>query len=100
MSLNTKLFGMLLKNEKKSSFSSGGLEQQTHNLKVVGSNPSRNTEENKMVEEVKIFVNKNYLSVHSKEIKSKAKTLLKSLEQKKISVDEFYLNSLKTMAKN
>lgn len=53
-----------------------------------------------MVEEVKIFVNKNYLSVHSKEIKSKAKTLLKSLEQKKISVDEFYLNSLKTMAKN
>lgn len=52
----------------------------------------------KAIEEIKIFVNKNFCSVHTKQIKSKAKNYLKSVEQKKVPVDENYLNHLKTMA--
>ena len=54
----------------------------------------------KTIEEIKIFVNKNYNSVKSKEVKVKAKNYLKSLDNKKITLDEFYLNSLKNISKN
>ena len=50
-------------------------------------------------EDIKIFVNKNFLSVHSKQIKEKAKNYLKLVKQKKVFTDEKYLSHLETMAK-
>jgi hypothetical protein len=52
----------------------------------------------KTIEEIKIFVNKNFCSVHTKQIKSKAKNYLKLVGQKKVPVDENYLNHLQNMA--
>ncbi len=51
-----------------------------------------------MVEEIRVFVNKNFLSVHTKEIKSRAKNYLKLIEKKKAFADENYLKYLQTMA--
>jgi len=52
-----------------------------------------------MTEEIKIFVNKNLLSVYNKQIKDKANNYLKLVEQKKVFTDEKYLSHLRTMAK-
>lgn len=51
-----------------------------------------------MVEEIRVFVNKNLLSVHTKEVKDKAKNYLKLIKQKKAFADENYLKYLETMA--
>jgi len=53
----------------------------------------------KTIEEIKIFVNKNFCSVHNKQIKDKAKNYLKLVGQKKVPVDKSYLNHLQVMAK-
>lgn len=51
-----------------------------------------------MVEEIRVFVNKNFLAVHTEEIKNRARNYLKLIEKRKAFADENYLKYLQTMA--
>lgn len=51
-----------------------------------------------IIEEIKIFVNKNFCSPYSKEVKNKAKKYLELIEKGKAFADENYSKHLQNMA--
>jgi len=54
----------------------------------------------KIKEEIKMFVNKNFSAPHKKEIKVKAKNYLKLVKENESVIDEDYLVYLENIAKN